>query len=490
MTLQLPPFPEFVRDVLGLDPESRRASLAIHKALDGLDLDPEELELFRQYTGREPRPEGFAYLLKLVGRQSGKTEAGGARLVYEGAAASLAGEQNVSVVGVAQGHREAKGVLFSYVQRFLDRPLLRDLVTDQTRDTVTLRGGVRILVVPCKPEALRGLRCRAVVLDEVAHFRSSENIPLDEEVWRAALATTLTTGGKVLALSSPYAASGLAYDLHRKHYGNPSADVLVWQSPSYVLHPGLSKQALDRIREVDPEGAEAEIEGQFLRNVSQLLDDEALESALDRGVTVRPPQDETRYRAFVDISTGVRSGGSRWACAIAHQEAGVSVLDALLVVTPPFSPVTAAQQTANLCDRYKVRTVVGDRFAQGFSDNEFRRVGLKYEPAPTDKSGLFLHLAAALQSGTVRLLESEDLLREARGLERRRGSTRDRVQARRGQRDDTVNAAAGAVYLASRRKRKRSATWGRSDSSRTVRVQRLTWDRHHRKTVTTEEVEL
>ena len=69
-------------------------------------------------------------------------------------------------------------------------------------------------MLPCRPAAIRGLRCVCVVLDEVAHFRSTDNQPLDRESWRASLPTLLTPGGKLFALSSPYVASGLLYDLH------------------------------------------------------------------------------------------------------------------------------------------------------------------------------------------------------------------------------------------------------------------------------------
>ena len=92
----------------------------------------------------------------------------------------------------------------------------------------------------------------------------------------------------MLVLSSPYVASGLAYDLHRKRFGKDS-DVLIWQSPGYVLHPGLSEAALARIRDIDPEGAGAEIEGRFSVSVAALLDDDALQAAVDDGVTVREP---------------------------------------------------------------------------------------------------------------------------------------------------------------------------------------------------------
>jgi hypothetical protein len=444
----LPPFADFAHDVLGLDTATRRAQIVIQKALDGSPFDGGELDLFRLHTGREtPRASGYPYGLVLVGRQGGKTEQAAARLVYEATAAVLGGQRDVACVGISQDHRAAQRVLFGYVQRCFERPLLRGLVRSQTQDAIVLDAGVRVLVLPCRPASIRGLRCRCVVLDEVAHFRSSENLPLDREAWRASLPTLLTTNGKLLALTSPYVASGLAHDLHRQHYGRDS-DVLVWQSPSYVLHPGLSTSALSQLREADPEGAAAEIEGEFLTTVAALLDEDALSAAVDEGVAVRKPVAGRQYAAFVDVATGTKATGDRWACGIAHVEDGVSVLDALLVVAPPFSPQTAAEQTAALCKEYGVSEVSGDKFAAGFSDEAFGRAGLRYVPALASKSELYIRFAAAVQSGTVRLLDLPEVLKEARGLERRRGATQDRVDHRRGGRDDAINAAAGALVSA------------------------------------------
>lgn len=455
--MTLPPFEVFCADVLGLDVASRRAVLTIHKALDGRPLDEGETAVFCRYTGRAtytPPAGGYRQALVLVGRQSGKSESAAARLVYEGAAASLAGERGVAVVGVAQDARSAMRALFGYVGRFLDEsPMLRQLVVSRAADAITLTGGVTLAVLPCRPAALRGLRCRFVVLDEVAHFRSSENVPLDRDAWRAALPTLLTTGGRLLALSSPYAASGLAFELHRAHFGRDDSDVLVWQSPGTVLHPTLDAAFMAHLREIDPESARAELDGEFLANVSALLDADVLDAAVEPGVVVRPPEPGVTYTAFVDVSTGSKAGGDATTCAIAHRDRhGVGVLDCVRAWKPPFNPASVAVEISSLLAPYHVGVVTGDRFAAGFSDELFRQAGLTLRASDRDKSAIYTDFAAALNARQAALLDVPELLRELRGLERRRGATRDRVDHRRGSgaHDDMANAAAGAITLAAR----------------------------------------
>jgi len=54
-----------------------------------------------------------------------------------------------------------------------------------------------------------------------------------------------------------------------------------------------------------------------------------------------------------------------------------------------------------------------------------------------------------VNAGTVELPQDQMLLRELRGLERRRGpSGRDRIDHRPGEHDDRANAVAGVVQLA------------------------------------------
>jgi hypothetical protein len=452
----LPPFEIFCGDVLGLDMSSRWAAMLIHKAFDGRPLDAAETAAFCTYTGRSayaPPPGGFPQLLALVGRQAGKTESAAARMTYQAASASLAGERNVAVIGVAQDSRASIRVLFGYVLRFFESPLLAPLVVSRTADSLTLQGGVLITVLPCRPAALRGLRCRFVVLDEIAHFRSSENLPLDRDTWRAALPSLLTTRGKLLALSSPWAASGLAYDLHKAHYGRDDSPLLVWQSPGTVLHPTLDAGFMAHLREIDPDSARAELDGEFLSNVSALLDEAVIEAAVELGLTVRPPEHGPSYLAFVDVATGSKAGGDATALAIAHRDAaGVAVLDVVRAWRPPFNPGEVAQHMAALCRQYRVSTVTGDRFAQGFSDELLRQAGLRSRPSERDKSAIYVDLAAVLNAGQARLLDVPELLRELRGLERRRGATKDRVDCWRGH-DDVANAAAGALTLAVRPQR-------------------------------------
>jgi hypothetical protein len=93
----------------------------------------------------------------------------------------------------------------------------------------------------------------------------------------------------------------------------------------------------------------------------------------------------------------------------------------------------------------------GDKYAPGFVAEQFRSHGLWYRFSDLDRSQLYLNALPLVNAGQVRLLNHPELLRELRGLERRRGpSGRDRADHRPGSHDDIANATCGAIVLAAR----------------------------------------
>jgi hypothetical protein len=129
------------------------------------------------------------------------------------------------------------------------------------------------------------------------------------------------------------------------------------------------------------------------------------------------------------------------------------VLDLARAWSPPFNPGGVITEiTEDILPRYNNLTVIfGDRYAPGFVAEHFRAKGIRYEPSQLDRSQLYLELLPLVNSRQVVLLDLPDLMRELRGLERRRGPTgRDRVDHLRGSRDDLANSAAGSLVYAMR----------------------------------------
>jgi hypothetical protein len=101
--------------------------LVFLKAVYGLPLDTDELEIFQHHTGRTaPLPGGYPVAVVIVGRQSGKTRIAGTVAAYEALIAPRVpdGESEFALL-VSQDERGALRTLFSYAKAPFTRPLLK-----------------------------------------------------------------------------------------------------------------------------------------------------------------------------------------------------------------------------------------------------------------------------------------------------------------------------------------------------------------------------
>ena len=248
----------------------------------GLPLTSDELDVYRHHTGRvtyNPPPGGYAEAVCIVGRQSGKSRIAGILAAYEGLRARRKrGQPTPHVALIAQDHRAALRSLFAYCTEPFDAvPELARAVVSRKADSLELENGIAISCYPCRPAAVRGLSgSPCVIVDELAFFRSSEGYPTDLEMLRAVRPLLATSGGKLIILSSPYAASGALHDLHRRHFGKDESSTLIWQATAPQMNPTLPADYLARMERDDAEAYRSEVLGEFRVGLSTLLDPEAI----------------------------------------------------------------------------------------------------------------------------------------------------------------------------------------------------------------------
>lgn len=432
--------PAFARN-----PASWRPWRAFLGACYGLPLDAEGRELFQRCTGLEydPPEGGWPEIVLVVGRQAGKTKIASLIVDFEAAFGEPSQDGDVYALLVAQDARAAQRAAFSYVRGLHDAsPVLRSAIVEETRDTLDLANGTKVAVYPCNPRAIRGIRARIVLLDELAHFRTSDGNPVDVEMLRAARPALATTGGKLVILSSPYGQSGALWELHRRHYGRAS-DTLVWQCDAPTMNPSLPADYLRRMEEDDPEAYRSEVLGEFRAGLATLLDPDAIAACVATDRLELPPVKGIKYSAFTDPSGGRRDA---FTLAVGHRDGERGVVDVCRAWRPPLNPSSVVAEASTLLGAYGVRKVTGDRYAGEWPREAFRAHGVEYELAPKTKSDLYLDLVAHVNGQRIEIPDDAGLLRELRGLERRRGSSgRDRVDHRPGATDDRANAVAGLV---------------------------------------------
>jgi hypothetical protein len=361
------------------DLESWSSWRAFLAAVYGLPMSSAELEVFRAHTGvRTPRPGGYSESVCIVGRQSGKTRIAAMLAVFEAITATEEAGAELSALLVAQDHRAALRTLLKYAAAPFDLvPMLARAVVTRTADTIALENGVALSAYPCRPQALRGLRARVAVCDELAFFRSSEGFPVDLEMLRALRPTLATTGGKLIVLSSPYGQTGALWHLHRKHYGRDDSTTLVWQASAPAMNPTLPADYLARMEQDDPEAYRSEVLGEFRAGLSTFFAADSLGACVVPGRRELLPVDGVEYVAFTDPSGG---GSDAFTLAVAHRSGERIVVDCLRTWLPAFNPAGVVAEAAALLKTYRCREVTGDRYAGEWPPSTARRFTLRCCP--------------------------------------------------------------------------------------------------------------
>lgn len=424
---------------------------AFCRALMALPMDEAQRATYTAATGRmdvaaAPYREAYA----IVGRRSGKSRTAAAIAAYMAALAPtdrLAPGETGHVIVVAVDRAQA-GVVFGYVKAMFSAQALAPLVVRETADTLELRHGVKVQVMTSSFRSIRGRTVLAAVVDELAYLRSEESAMPDVELLRALRPATMTTGGLILGISSPWARRGALWTAYERHHAKPGADVLVWQSDSRTMNPTLDVALVDAAVADDPEAGASEWSGLFRSDLESYVSLDVLDAVTDAGMHERPPMAGVVYHGFVDVAAG--TGRDSFVAAVAHQDAdGIAVLDAVLEVRPRFDPMAVTAEVAAWLGRYGVARVQSDAYAGGWVVEAFQRHGVAVLQDAPPKSALYLSALPFLTSGTVRLLDDDRLRRQLVGLERRRRSGgRDVVDHGPGGFDDRANACVGVILLA------------------------------------------
>lgn len=428
-------------------------------------------ELVKACTGRETMPgEGFAQALFLTGRRSGKSRTAGVIAAYEaclsGRESRLArGEQGVVCV-ISPTKRQSQ-VVHGYVRGlFSSSPILMNEVVKEEGGAFVLRNGIRIETLVADWRTVRNFTLLAVILDECCFLGYSEEskVKSDTELVRALLPGLATTGGRLVAISSPYAERGWAYQTFKKHHGNDRGRVLVWNTQSRTMNPTLPQGVVDDALAEDPESAAAEYLGQFRRDVAGFVTRDVVESLVVPGRTSLPFAPNRAYVGFVDMSGG-RSDDA--ALAIAHRtQDRIVVIDRLDRFRPPHNPHTVVAHMAMTLKSYGLTTVLGDAYSAEWSKTAFESHGIKYERAGQSvwtsgvprkvaktKSQLYVELLPMLHAAQIELPDDPTLVSQLAGLERRtRSGGKDVIDHGPNSHDDLANAIAGAANYASQRR--------------------------------------
>ncbi|MER8567546.1 hypothetical protein NKH85_16310 [Mesorhizobium sp. M0924] len=425
---------------------------AILIAAMGETLTDEEMALFEARTGRSTSPiEMVQELVCIAGRRSGKTTALGTLAVYLSALCDWSDVLNRGDRGVlpflAQSQRTAKIAFRHANAAFSDIKALNRLVENVTADTIALNNGVDLEIRPANFRSIRGITAIAAVADEVAFWFSDETSSNpDREILAALRPALITTRGPLIMGSSVYAKKGELWEAYRRDYGADGDPLsLVAFGSSKDFNETLPQKIIDKAVERDPDGAKSEYLSVWRDDIASFVPYERVRACVEIGQVERPFDYKHRYVAFADPSGGVSDS---YCVAIGHKEGHRAIIDAMREFRAPCDPEDTTRAVCQLLSQYRLTSVFGDKYAAEWVTGAYRRNGVSYLHSELNRSEIYLAALPMMMAGEAVLLDSDRLVQQFTGLERRTGSSgRDIVDHVRNGRDDLANAVAGCLAL-------------------------------------------
>lgn len=425
------------------------------KAADGAVLTEDEVAFFQSVSGgREPPTEPVKELWCVIGRRSGKSRIAAAIAVYEAIfrERKLAAGETGMILCLSPTQPQARLVL-EYARGFLRASAtLASEIESETAAEIRLRNNITIAVHAASFRNIRGRTILACVYDECAYWRSDDEVASsnpDVEIHRAVAPSLAASGGKLIAISSPYRRTGLLHQKFKAFHGVVNDRVLVIQGESRLFNPLLNAETISAAYLEDPEAASSEWGAEFRSDLAAFMDDELIDQCVDRERPRElPPVKGRAYSCFVDPSGG---RADFYCIAIGHRDEARFVLDVIRGARPPFNPAEVTSEYARLAQDYSVSKIVGDNYAGEWVSQAWRDAGMTYERSEMPASQLAIEALPSFARGSISLPDHAVLIRELKALERRTSrSGRDTVSHPPGLHDDHANAVFGALRNAVR----------------------------------------
>ncbi len=459
----VPSIVEFCTDpqLLGLSLSPAQATLL--KSTYGLPLRKNELELFRQCTGRENYPgHPFGEVTVIAGARASKDSRIAAPVVlYEaifGGHERHLGKGERAIIPIVAQDQRATRIAFGYVRDYLSHStLLAGMVEEVLSTEISLNNRLTVSCFPCTLRSLRGWSIPAGVMDELGFYRLEGQADSDAEVQASLRRGTLNFPmPRLVKISTPYMRGGVLYEDFKNGFGKDNPDLLVWKASSLLMNPSLKAERLEREKRLDPSRFAREYEAEFADDLEAFLPGVWVEDAVVAGRHELPPREGVRYFGAVDPSGG---GADAFTFCIAHSEGQNSERRAVQDLIKGWARrgnqkvdlEGVVKGIAETLKDYRLSVVHGDKYAAGWVREAFQREGIRYENSE-EKSKAYLEMEPLFAQGRIDLLDHPQLVRELKTLERRpRPGGKTIVDHPRGGHDDYANALAGALTLVLKR---------------------------------------
>lgn len=444
------------------------------------DVGPAAVRIYGYERGTPPRARDVAELV--WGARGGKTFWGALRMLHLACTVRLdrlaPGEHGY--VFLVAPKLDLAGQALNYIKGAISRDKVLSEMADPQAERIVLhrKGGRGVTIQPVAASrggaGQRGRSLLGALLDETAFFRDETTGAVNDAAIFRALAPRVIEGGQLVIQSTPWARTGLLYDLWAENYGRPMG-ALVSHAPTAILRSDekiLAYVAREYAR--DPENARIEFGAEFgAASATTWLDPEALEAAVGPAGAIAPGD---------AVGAGGDLGFARNSSALVVARQGPDGLIDLPLVEErrpapgvPLRPSEVCGEFAGLLRGAGARSLVADRHYQETIREALSGVGLLLEepPAPDEAWALVREM---LRSGRLRLPQHPLLMAQLKAVRGKLGSGGtvriELASTPDGRHGDLAAAAALAIWAVVRRPHRIPVAVAAEDRERAERLAR------------------
>jgi len=397
-------------DYLGLSFKKRKPQLVILKALYGLDLDEEELKIFKILTkgkGKYEPGKEKSELIACLGARSGKSFLVSICALYEGTRdkwkKEVAEGENPYIVIIATKEAQAKAIVGRNCKRMLENsPVLCDFILKSTALELTLKNGVIITSGPCTTTGFRGYSICVLIMDEISFFRL-EGPRADIDIVNSLRPRqSQFKDNKWFLISTAGSKQGVFFQYFDE--GFKIQDRLTIQSNTRFVNPLIPQEFIDKERSRDLDNAKREFDAEFSEKLEAFFSYELMQKPFVLAGDI-PYRSGMNYSLALDQS-GL-SGKDRFALSIGHREGDIAVIDIVRSWQTKDLDVILSE-IEKLAKAYHLNVAIIDRYSKGYVEASFKKIGLLIKIRPA-LAVVFVALKAKMIQDKLKLPDRPDL---------------------------------------------------------------------------------
>lgn len=255
----------------------------------------------------------------------------------------------------------------------------------------------------------RGRWLTDAALDESAFFRDASFKVNDKDLY-ASMSARVLPGGQTIVASTPWARSGLLYELHTANHGKPDTALSI-HAPTLLFNgSAVNKAIVAREIKRDPDNAEREFFAKFMSaNTTDFFAADLIESCLVD--TIEPWQLGDELSAGGDF--GFRTDSS--ALLLAWRRQGMMYVGAPLELRPePGKPLKPSETVKAFA------AAINSRCSYLMADGHYREsiaehlevAGLAFAAAPTQTADPYVRLRTLMREGKIKILRHSRLVQQ------------------------------------------------------------------------------